>query len=352
MIMSGLEFAGDVPFHDVYVHSVIQARDGRRMSKSLGTGIDPLEEIDVHGADALRFGLLAMSSTQDVRYSDAKVQQGRDLANKMWNASRLILLNAETGAPLTGERLTRPEDRWILSRLQRAIAEVGGSLDRYDFARAALELYRFFWSELCDWYLEIVKPRLYDGEPEASATLLHVLGEVLSLAHPLMPFVTEEIWSYHPARENDLVVSRFPQADESLIDPEAEAETARWIEMTSRLRTWRDLVDVPAAAVLRARVDGEEPAEFVARLARFEFSGDGGDPVASVGAVQVLGSPELDPTAVGERLERRREELRSEVERAERKLANEGFTRKAPEELVQEEQQKLERYRAELEELG
>jgi valyl-tRNA synthetase len=369
MIMSGLEFTGEIPFQDVYVHSVIQARDGRRMSKSLGTGIDPLEEINVHGADALRFGLLAMSSTQDVRYSDAKVQQGRDLANKMWNASRLILLNANSQqnqshtnarqgqVPAavgggTGVRPSRPEDRWILSRLQRAISEVSGSLDRYDFARAALELYRFFWSELCDWYLEIVKPRLYDGEPEASATLLHVLGEVLALAHPVMPFVTEEIWSYHPAREKDLVVSGFPQADEALVDAAAEAETERGIEMTRRLRTWRDLVDVPAAAVLHARVDGEEPAEFVARLARFEFSGNGGDPVASVGSVQVLASPEIDPEAVGERLEKRREELRSEVERAERKLANEGFTRKAPEELVQEEQEKLERYRTELEELG
>ena len=116
MIMTGLEFAGDVPFRDVYVHSVIQARDGRRMSKSLGTGIDPLEEIDVHGADALRFGLLAMSSTQDVRYSDAKVQQGRDLANKLWNASRLILLNAAEVEP--EPRPTRVEDRWILSRLR------------------------------------------------------------------------------------------------------------------------------------------------------------------------------------------------------------------------------------------
>jgi valyl-tRNA synthetase len=363
MIMSGLEFAGDVPFRDVYVHSVIQARDGRRMSKSLGTGIDPLEEIDVHGADALRFGLMAMSSTQDVRYSDAKVQQGRDLANKMWNASRLILLNAnsEQNQSHTNARQDqvpaavgggRPEDRWILSRLQRAIDEVGGSLDRFDFAHAALELYRFFWSELCDWYLEIVKPRLYDGEPEASATLLHVLGEVLALAHPLMPFVTEEIWTYHPARQGDLVVRGFPEVDEALVDPGAEAETERDIEMTRRLRTWRDLVDVPAAAVLRARVEGEEPAEFVARLARFEFSTDGGDPVASVGSVQVLASAELDPVAVGERLEKRREELRAEVERAERKLANEGFTRKAPEELVREEQQKLERYRAELEELG
>ena len=165
--MMGLEFAGDIPFDDVYVHSVIQAPDGRRMSKSLGTGIDPLDEIDVHGADALRFGLLAMSSSQDVRYSADRVQQGRDLANKMWNASRLVLLNAQ--AERGGRSPSVPEDRWILSRLQRTIASVSAKLDAYDFAHAALELYRFFWSELCDWYLEIVKPRLYDGEPEVAA---------------------------------------------------------------------------------------------------------------------------------------------------------------------------------------
>ena len=144
MIMTGLEFAGDVPFRDVYVHSVIQARDGRRMSKSLGTGIDPLEEIDVHGADALRFGLLAMSSTQDVRFSDAKVQQGRDLANKLWNASRLILLNAAEVEPAPRPR--HVEDRWILSRLERTIASVTEKLETYDFAHAAQEAYSFFWS--------------------------------------------------------------------------------------------------------------------------------------------------------------------------------------------------------------
>ena len=139
MVMTGIEFAGDVPFRDVYVHSVIQARDGRRMSKSLGTGIDPLEEIDVHGADALRFGLLAMSSTQDVRFSDAKVEQGRDLANKLWNATRLILLNAAEVEP--APRPLHVEDRWILSRLERTIASVTEKLEAYDFAHAVQEAY-------------------------------------------------------------------------------------------------------------------------------------------------------------------------------------------------------------------
>jgi len=188
MVMMGIEFAGDIPFHDVYVHPVIQAPDGRRMSKSLGTGIDPLDEIDAHGADGVRFGLLAMSSTQDVRYNAARIQQGQDLANKMWNASRLVLLNA-AGAdarPAT----QRIEDRWIASRLQRVTAAATAQIDGYDFAHAVLGLYDYFWSELCDWYLEIVKPRLYDGDPDASATLLWVLAHTLALIHPVMPFVT------------------------------------------------------------------------------------------------------------------------------------------------------------------
>jgi valyl-tRNA synthetase len=350
MIMMGIEFPGDVPFRDVYVHSVIQARDGRRMSKSLGTGIDPLEEIDVHGADALRFGLLAMSSTQDVRFSDAKVEQGRDLANKLWNASRLILLNAAEVEP--APRPIHVEDRWILSRLERTIALVTERLETYDFAHAVQEVYAFFWRDLCDWYLEIVKPRLYEGEAEVSATLLHSLERVLALLHPTMPFVTEEIWSFHPARRGHLAVHAFPQVDESLYDEAAEADVEGGIALAQRLRAWRDLVDVPAAAVLAARVEGVDPPEFVARLARFEFSADGGDPVASIGPIRVLPSEQLDAAAVAARLEKRREELRSEVERAERKLGNEGFVAKAPAEVVEEERGKLERYQAELAELS
>jgi valyl-tRNA synthetase len=350
MIMTGIEFAGDVPFRDVYVHSVIQARDGRRMSKSLGTGIDPLQEIDVHGADALRFGLLAMSSTQDVRFSDAKVQQGSDLANKLWNASRLILLNAGEAEALPAP--LHVEDRWILSRLERTIASVTAKLEAYDFAHAVQEAYTFFWRDLCDWYLEIVKPRLYDGEAEVSSTLLWALERVLALLHPTMPFVTEEIWSFHPSRRGHLAVHPFPVAEDSFLDEAAEADVEGGIGLTQRLRAWRDLAGVPAASVLEARIEGVDPPGFVARLARFEFSADGGHPVASIGPVRVLGSEQLDAEAVAVRLDARREELRSEVQRAERKLGNDGFIAKAPAEVVEEERGKLERYRGELAELG
>jgi valyl-tRNA synthetase len=349
MVMTGLEFPGDIPFKDVYVHSVIQARDGRRMSKSLGTGIDPLEEIDERGADALRFGLLAMSSTQDVRYSDAKVEQGSDLANKLWNASRLILLNAAEVEP--APRATQVEDRWLLSRLERTIASVTEKLEAFDFAHAVQESYAFVYGDLCDWYLEIVKPRLYDGEEEVSATLLYALERVLSLLHPTMPFVTEEIWSFHPARDGHLAVHAFPAPDTALFDEGAESDVAEEIALTRSLRAWRDLVGVPAKAVLPAVIDGMAPSEFVGRLSRFAFDGTGSEPVASVGPVRVLASEELDAEAVAGRLGKRREELSAEIDRAERKLSNQGFVAKAPAAVVEEERGKLERYRSELAEL-
>ncbi|MGI8461674.1 MAG: valine--tRNA ligase [Solirubrobacterales bacterium] len=352
MIMMGLEFGGRIPFRDVYVHSVIQAPDGRRMSKSLGTGIDPLDEISEHGADALRFGLLAMSSSQDVRYAPAKVEQGRDLANKLWNASRLVLLNAAEVEP--EPRPARVEDRWILSRLERTVERVGESLDSYDFSRAVFELYRFLFSELCDWYLEIAKPRLYDGDEDVSATLLFVLERVLALTHPFMPFVSEEIWSYLPSgADGPLVVSAFPAAERSRIDSEAERELEDAIELTRSLRRWRDLAGVEAGAVLSAR-SADQQHELVGRLARFEFgaNADRGEAIARVGAVEVVPSAELDAERVEARLEERREKLRGEVERGERKLGNEGFVAKAPAEVVEAEREKLAAYRAELEELG
>jgi valyl-tRNA synthetase len=356
MIMTSLEFTGEAPFSDVYVHSVIQAPDGRRMSKSLGTGIDPLDEIAEHGADALRFGLLAMSSAQDVRFSQARVQQGRDLANKMWNASRLILLNA---IPAEGEAVAaKPatnlvEDRWIASRLQRATGSMTASIEAYDFAHAALDLYEFFWSELCDWYLEIAKPRLYDGDEDASASLLWALEQVLALAHPLMPFVSEEIYSYLPRPESEaLVIHPFPEADDSLLDEAAEEEIGAAIKLTRALRRWRDLAGVPAGQVLSARSNGAKPHELVNRLARVEFDSGGGKGIATVEGVELLETEGVDPEAIRARIDERRERLRAEVKRGEGKLANEGFIAKAPADVVDAERSKLEAYRAELEELG
>ena len=358
MVMMGLEFAGEVPFRDVYVHPVVQAPDGRRMSKSLGTGIDPLTEIDANGADALRFGLLAMSSTQDVRFSADRVRQGRDLANKIWNASRLILLNADAeAARADAPPSEHSADRWIVSRTERAIGRVSELLDAYDFAHAALELYDFFWSELCDWYLEIVKPRLYDGDADATRTLTRVLERTLALAHPMMPFVTEEVYghlrAFLPADAAELLATHpFPHPEAARIDTAAEAEIGAAVESVRAVRRWRDLVGIAPATRIPARTEaGGAPPEIVARLARLEAPEQGGGVLGFTGGLALLGSEEIDPADVTARLSERSAKLRSEVERGERKLANEGFVAKAPAEVVAEERRKLDGYRAELAEL-
>ena len=348
MVMMGIEFAGDIPFRDVYVHPVIQAPDGRRMSKSLGTGIDPLDEIDVHGADALRFGLLAMSSTQDVRYSAERVQQGRDLANKMWNASRLILLNAEATPEPRAERRSRTAGscRGCSARSPR----VAGGIDAYDFAHAALGFYSFFWSELCDWYLEIVKPRLYDGDEDAAANLLYVLERVLALAHPVMPFVTEEIWGYLPDREALLIVSRVPEPptrrsstrpprrrSSAAIDtvreraPLARPRRASPPGACSTRGSWSAPSRPSSSAAWRGcDLDGARRRGRWRRSARSRSS-----PRTRSTPSRRASASSRAPRAAASR----------EVERAERKLGNEGFVAKAPAEVVEAEREKLDRYR-------
>ena len=334
MVMMGLEFTGEVPFTDVNIHSVIQAPDGRRMSKSLGTGIDPLDAIDVHGADALRFGLLAMSSSQDVRYSDAKVPQGRDLANKLWNASRLILLNARgharRPAPRRGKRGRGSLDP-LAAPARRSPRSTAGSTPTTS-PTPSLELYRFFWSEFCDWYLEIVKPRLYDGEAEVAANLLQVLERFLALAHPFIPFVTEEIWGYLPGRSDaPLIVAAIPVADDSRVDAEAEAEIEAAIELTRGIRRWRDLAGVPVASVLPARVAGRGAAR-AGRPARAPRARRRRRRRARQRRAARAARLRRDRSRhqVRERIEARAAELRAEVERGERKLANQGFVAKAP----------------------
>jgi valyl-tRNA synthetase len=361
MIMMGLEFAGDVPFDDVYVHSVILAPDGRRMSKSLGTGIDPVEAISEHGADALRFGLMAMSSSQDVKYSLGRVEQGRDLANKLWNASRLVLMNAGDTEP--APRPATAEDRWIVSRLQRLIGDIGARIDAYEFSPVALDLYAFLWSEFCDWYLEIVKPRLYEGDEAARATVLYVLDETLALLHPLMPFVTEEIHAFVPGRAGLLAVRSFPVADESLLDERAEREIEAVKEAIQRLRRYRDDVGAPAAARIPSRLVAENQdyralyersLDMVARLARFDVQIADPDGPLGEATVAIPGATvevQVDEEAARARRKEQVGRLRQEIERAEGKLANPGFVEKAPPDLVQQERDKLERFRRELDDL-
>ena len=364
MIMMGLEFAGEVPFRDVYIHSVIQAPDGRRMSKSLGTGIDPLDEIESHGADGVRFGLLAMSSSQDVRYSAEKVQQGQQLANKLWNASRLVLTRIDPDAR-PASRPQAVEDRWILSRLAHTRAEVAERIEAYDFSHAVLGLYDFVYGELCDWYLELVKPRLYEAEgqerDDLSATLLHVLTETLQLAHPVIPFVTEEIWSHVPGAEGLLAARTAPPLDAAAGDAEAERAIAAAIEAVQALRGWRDSVAAPAGARTPARRDAagyEEASAHAARLARLELveaERNGDEPVAQVsipgGAVSIFASDAVDLGAAERKLDERRATLRKEISRCEGKLSNDGFVAKAPPAVVDAERQKLTALQEELEAL-
>jgi valyl-tRNA synthetase len=379
MVMMGLRFTGEIPFSDVYVHSIIQAPDGRRMSKSLGTGVDPLDLIDggprppvfpeggdfpAYGADALRYGMLAMSSTQDVRFSEEKIQQGQALANKLYNATRFVALRVGDGvSPQPRPRTV--EDRWILSRLQAIEADTQARIDGFDFAKAALGLYDFVYGELCDWYLELVKPRLADGADPGDraalgATLLHVLRETIATAHPIVPFVTEELWDLLGYTEGEglLAAGRLPEPDDALRDPDAEAAMGRAIDAIQALRAWRDSVHVKAGAivpgVLRAAGYGET-ATGVAKLARFslaEDDGNGAAPVATIaipgGAVDVLASKVVDLDAARQRLVRAREQLELEIVRAVSKLENERFVAKAPRPVVAAERAKLDRLRGEL----
>jgi valyl-tRNA synthetase len=365
MVMMGIEFTGELPFTDVPINSIIQAPDGRRMSKSLGTGIDPLDivqggerppvfaqggEFPAYGADGLRFGLLAMSSSQDVRFNEERVKQGADLANKLWNASRLILLRVED-VPAE-PRTDTIEDRWIVSRLERLTERVTELYEGFSMAHAALELYDGFWTDVCDWYLELVKPRLYEEPP--SATLLWVLERSLTLLHPIMPFVTEEIWSYMPGERGLLAATAWPSVDSDRFDDEAESVVSAAIETVTALRRYRDGAGVPARVTLRAVAPPAPLQDHIGRLTRFEFVSEGEEPVTSVpvpgGAIEVLPSEEIavDHAALADA---RRTELEREIARAEAKLANQEFVAKAPAEVVQRERDKLERFKAELEDL-
>jgi valyl-tRNA synthetase len=312
MIMSGLEVMGEIPFHTVNIHATINAPDGRRMSKSLGTGIDPLDTVNEHGADATRYGLLKMSSTQDVRFSVGQIEEGRKLANKLWNVSRLIISNT-SGA----RHETRPQEtveRWILARLDAARADIEAHLAEYEFATAVNRLYRLTFDDFCDWYAEAIKPRLYDGDEDAQATALAALERLLKLLHPVMPHVTEEIWSHLPGAEGRLIVASWPEPYEN----------------------YRDDIDAIADAQLAARI-------YRRSTVRVPLAGD------SLRVFETVVKPRSD--GQGD-VESEIARLRKEVERAEHLLSNESFVARAPRDVVEAEQTKLAEYRAELEALG
>jgi valyl-tRNA synthetase len=307
MIMAGLELLGEIPFADVIIHSTILASDGRRMSKSLGTGIDPLELIAEHGADATRYGLLKMSSGQDVRFSAQPIEEGRRLANKLWNASRLLLLAGPAEPTAQPASL---EERWILARIEATRAEVEADFASFAFAHAVDRLYHLTFDDFCDWYLEAIKPRLDD--PVVRGTAFAALERLLRVLHPLLPHVSEEIWTHLPERETRLIVAPWPGPDR-------------------RFAADRDALSGVQEAAERFRRSGVlTPLE--------------GDDKRIFEAVV---KPERTAPPNGD-VEAERARLRGEIERAERMLANERFVERAPAQVVEAEREKLERYRREL----
>jgi valyl-tRNA synthetase len=309
MIFSGLELLGDDPFRHAVIHSYLANPDGSRMGRTHGTAVEPEDALGPYGADATRYGLLKVTSSQDPRFSFGTIEEGRKLANKLWNASRLLLL---AGAVEPEARPSSVEERWILARIDATRAVVESDLAGFDFAHAVERLYHLTFDDFCDWYLESIKPRL--EEEDVRATAFAALERLLKLLHPVLPHVTEEIWTNLPARESRLIVAPWPGpqtefgADLHALD---EAQTAARIYRRSGVR-----IEI------------------------------GGDSLRIFEAV-------VRPSADGQGdVEAERGRLRKEIERSERMLANEKFVANAAPEVVEGEREKLEQYRAELDALG
>jgi valyl-tRNA synthetase len=313
MIFAGMELLGEIPFTDVIIHSTVLAPDGRRMSKSLGTGIDPLDVVADFGADATRYGLVKMSSTQDVRFSHGFIEEGRKLANKLWNVARLILANAGDAKPSLEPRDL--EERWILARLDATRVQLQANWSSFEFAAGANALYHLTFDDFCDWYAEAIKPRLQDsGDGAVRSTALAALERLLALLHPVMPHVTEEIWTQLPDRDQRLIVSPWPAAD---------ARFAADLHALDRVQEAAALFRRSGVAV---ELDGDERRIFdaVVKPARVRADGDASAEV---------------------------ERLRKEIARAESMLGNDRFVERAPPDVVEAEREKLARYRRELEAL-
>ncbi|HLS91022.1 MAG TPA: valine--tRNA ligase [Limnochordia bacterium] len=367
MIFMGLEFMKEKPFSDVLIHGLVRDHLGRKMSKSLGNGVDPLEVIEEYGADALRMTLVTgVAPGNDMRYQPEKVEASRNFANKIWNATRFALMHLADFAPADGKSPKDPSlglelalaDRWILSRYDRAVREVTRHLNRYDLGEGARTLYDFTWSELCDWYIEVIKPRLYGREGEASKAsaqyvLWYVLKGTLELLHPYMPFVTEELWSHLPGTGESIMIAPWPAPNDELQDAEAEREMTMLMEVIKAVRNIRAEKAVPPGrevpAVFLADPWAKEVLE--ANLAYVKTLAKVGEAtVAPAGAAK----PEKAATAVTPgveiflplaglvdldqelaRLNKELEQVTAELERARARLANPGFVQKAPAHVVE-----------------
>ena len=363
MIFSGLEHTGKAPFNTVLIHGLVRDEQGRKMSKSLGNGVDPLEVIAKYGADALRFTLVTGNSPgNDMRYSDKKVEASGNFANKIWNASRFMLMNLDDDTkPVIPEKLGL-EDKWILSKFNTTVAEVTANLDKFELGVASAKLYEFVWDVLCDWYIELVKPRLFEKDTEscknAQSVLLYVLSGTLKLLHPFMPFITECIWS-HLGFDKPLIIAEWPQYDESL-DFRAECGAMeRVIAAIRALRNVRAQMNVPPSKKAKLYVVSEYADSFNADTAVFftklasasevvlvdSYDADGSVRVVSEGAKLYIPMAEIvDLEKERARLEKEKENAEKEIARVNGKLSNASFTDKAPAAVVEAERAKLAKY--------
>ena len=367
MIFSGMEHKKQIPFHHVFIHGIVRDEQGRKMSKSLGNGIDPLKLIDEYGTDALRFTLVTGNSPgNDIRFSWDRVQASRNFANKIWNASRFVLMNLEADScDLPDAALLQTEDRWMISRFQKLAGEVNENLDKYELGIASAKLYDFIWDEFCDWYIELVKPRLYGENKQASIAaqqvLCYVLSRTMCLLHPFMPFITEEIWQCLPHSQGDsIMVQPYPQYEEELVFEEEEARMEQVMQMIKNIRNLRSEMNVPPSRKAQVMIVADQrsvfdhAAPFFERLASASgiivMDSEEGIPEDTVsvmipGAKAFLPLGELvDKQKELERLQKEQARLEGEIKRVEGKLANQNFVAKAPAHLVQQERDKKEKY--------
>jgi valyl-tRNA synthetase (EC 6.1.1.9) len=368
MIFSGLEHMGDIPFRYVFIHGIVRDSQGRKMSKSLGNGIDPLEVIDKYGADSLRLSLVMGNSPgNDMRFSWEKVEASRNFGNKIWNASRFILMN------LQNLQIDNPRkgsldlaDRWIISKYNRLVEEVTDNLEKFELGIAVQKLYDFIWSEFCDWYIELTKPRLYsqdDTERETALyTLTYILSNTLKLLHPFMPFITEEIWQHLPHEGESIMISPWPEVNQAEIDIKAEQEMEAVMDVIKNVRNIRAEMEVPpsqrAKVILvvnkedrdifeRGRLYFEKLAYTSQVVIQEDKTGVSDNAVSAVTSKAQIFMPLEDLVDFDkemERLNKEKEMLEKELARANGKLSNENFVKKAPPAIVEEERKKKDKY--------
>ena len=366
MIFSGLEQMGAVPFHKVLLHGLIRDAEGKKMSKSSGNGVDPIEVIDTYGADALRFNIITGNSPgNDIRYYNERCEAMRNFANKIWNASRFVMMNLN----ITENRLPETlelEDKWILSRFNRVAKEVGENLEKYELGIAAGKIYDFIWDTYCDWYIELTKPRLYGndetGRESAQRVLLFVLVETLKLLHPFMPFITEEIWQALPHEGEALMIETYPVYRVELDFPAEEAQFEKIMAAVRAIRARRSEMKVPPSKKSSARIVTDDPETFEAGRVYFgklayvnalEITSDA--PERPEGQVSVVTKDVriFLPMAELVDMDAERARIRGEIAKAEetlerqmKKLSNEAFVQKAKEHVVAAEREKAEQARA------